>query len=514
MKTRSEAKREKEFKESREKLREWTIDVPNDPVNEQVILAAMIADSGTRKRLAKLWPPEAFYAEQHRMIFTGLVELNRRKLEYDPATMARIVPDIDIRILETLASSRPDVPENLDFHVETLGWDWQRARATSGPLASLIESIQDPKESKEKLKSLARAVGDSFEGAGGTGRFLRDPKEVVRQAMNALKQRIEGEAYYPYGIEGLDYYEDGKRRIRPGASPGTISMITALSGSGKSTLTGHAILGSARQNLGPKKVKRKVLCGAWEEEAPVTIELLATLSMGMSRSRILDGRSNRLRDDSSEYEPLSQEDLVAIEECMHGISRHVRFFDNPFQRGRQRGAREVTNDDHLDIIQEHIEDSGCNIFFADLFARCLVDDSPSAERHALFRLLSITQEQAMHTVIVHQQRAKDIETRIDKRPTREGIIGSGAWLDVCNTVMAPHLPAKWKRVPDDTMELYILKQRNGPWPIAIEFDWVPDTGQISNGRSMSVEAKGETDELGTGMTTPKKSGKSGGKGRR
>jgi hypothetical protein len=508
MKKRSEAIREKEFKESRDKLREFTIDTPNDPINEQVILAAMIVDEDVRKRIAKSFPPEAFYAEQHRMIFSGLLELNRRKLAYDPSTLARIVPEVDIRILESLSASRPKLPKNLDFHVETLEHDYRRARVTSGPLATLIEAIQNPKESPERLRAFARAVGDSFEDNTGTGRYLRDPAEVVRQAMTLLRKRVEGEAYYPYGIDGLDYYEDGRRRIRPGASPGTISMITALSGSGKSTLTGHAILGSARQNLGEDAIKRKVLVGAWEEEAPVTIELLATLQLGLSRSRILDGRSNRLREDSAtEYEPLSHEDLVMIEECMHGISKHVRFFDNPFQRGRAKGAKESTNDSHLDIIQEHIEDSGCDIFFADLFARCLVDDSPSAERSVLFRLLSITQEQQVHTVIVHQQRAKDIETRMDKRPTREGIIGSGAWLDVCNTVMAPHLPAKWKRVPDDTMEVYILKQRNGPWPIAIEFDWEPDRGQISNGRSMTVEAKGETDELGATGMAPARRGK-------
>jgi replicative DNA helicase len=508
MKTRSEAKREKDYTKSKEKLREWTIDVPNDPINEQVILAAMIADGETRQRLSKTWAPEAFYADEHRAIFTGLVELSRRKLEYDPATLMRLVPDVDIRILETLASSRPDLPDNLDFHVETLTWDAQRARVTRGPLASLLEAVQNPKESPDRVKAFARAVGDSFEGAGGTGRFLRDPKEVVRQAMSTLKRRVAGEAYYPFGIEGLDYYENGVRRIRPGASPGTISMVTALSGSGKSTLTGHLILGSARQNLGPNKVRRKVLCGAWEEEAPVTIELLATLSLGMSRSRILDGQSNRIREDSvHDYEPLSNEDLVMIEECMHGISKYVTFFDNPFQHGKLKTGRNPTNDDHLNIIQEHLEDSGCDIWFADLFARCLIDDSPSAEKSALYRLLSITQEQAVHTVIVHQQRAKDIETRPDKRPTREGIIGSGAWLDICWTVMAPHLPAKWKRVPDNTMELYLLKQRNGPWPIAIEFDWVPDTGQISNGRSLEVKAIGESDEIGGGFNVNTKRGK-------
>lgn len=499
MRKRSELrkKRDREVENSRE----YTIDVPNDPVNEQVCLAASIVDRTVRKRMVK-YPPEIYFAEPHRAIHAGLQELHRRKLKYDPATLLRLSPDIDLGYLENLAQNRPDIPPNMDFHVDTLLWDAQRARVTEGPLAELLEAVQNPKEAPERVKALARQVGESFEGDYSEGKYIRDPKEVVRQAMSNLRRRVEGEAYYPYGIHGLDYYDDesetpGQRRIRPGAAPGTIAMITALSGSGKSTFTGHLALGLARQ-------KRKVLFGAWEETAPVTIELLATLSLGWSRSRMLDGKSNRLKADSNEFERLSNEELVIVEERMHAISKRVGFFDNPFQRNKTSTGRRTTNDDHLDIIHEHLADSGCEIFIADLWQRCLVDTKPEDERHALFRQLAIAEEQRCHVMMAHQQRAKDIETRADKRPTREGIIGSGAWLDVSWTVMAPHLPAKWKRVPDNIFELYILKQRNGPWPLAIEFDWVPDTGQISGGRSIPVNAVETSEDNLEAFLSPKK----------
>lgn len=477
MRKRSELKKQRDHEF--ENTPEFTIDVPNDPINEQVVLAATFVDKEVRKKICK-HPVEIFYAEPHRAIFAGIKELERRKLKFDPATIARLSPDADIRIIETLIEARPDVPPNIDFHIDTLKWDAQRARIVQGPIAALLEAVQNPKEAPERVRILARQVGESFDKS--EGQHIRDSKEVVREAMSSLRRRIEGEAYYPFGIQGLDYYEDGRRRLRPGAAPGTISMITALSGSGKSTFTGHVVLGLARQ-------KRRVLFGSWEENAPVTIELLATLSLGWSRSRMLDGKSNRLLDSSSsEYEELTQEELVLVEDRMHAISKYVKFFDNPFQRNRTRTGRRVTNDDHIDVIHENVADSGCDAFIADLLQRAFVDTAPEEERQALFRLLAMVEELKVFLAAVHQQRAKDIETRPDKRPTREGIIGSGAWLDVCWHVLAPHLPAKWKRVPDNTMELFILKQRNGPWPIAVEFDWDPDKGQIWGGKSLDVNA--------------------------
>lgn len=485
MRKRSSANKKKPDEEDF-KQREFQIDVPNDPVNEQVVLASMMVDTVTCDRLLPMFPAEAFYAEEHRIIREGLAEMRRKKLTFDPATLARIAPDADMRILEQLPSARPDVPDNLDFHVDTLLWDYRRAQATRGPIATLLEVIQNPKEDPARVRAVARLVGECFEGDHGRARFLRDPKEIVRQMMTRLRSRVEGEAYYPFGIPGLDRYEDGTVRLRPGAGPGSLTLVTALSGSGKSTFVAHLALQLARQ-------RRKVLFGAWEENAPTTLESLTTLALGWSRSRILDGKSNRLRTEGGDdWEPMTHEELVAFEEMAHKISPWIEFFDNPFQRNATRTDREPTNDDHLDLIQEHIEESTCDVFIADLLARSMVDDRPSAEKHFLYRFVAILEECRVHGIAAHQQRAKDIETRVNKAPTREGIIGSGAWLDTAWTVLAPHLPAKWKNVPDNTFEMHILKQRNGPWPIGIEFDWDPDTGQISGGRSFNTKTTGET----------------------
>lgn len=481
MRRRSEAKARPQRTREVPLERQFGLDVPNDPMTEQVLLAAMLADEEACDRLLPMLPIDAFYAEEHRTLRDAIGEARRKKLSLDPAILMRLNTEVDDRLIGKLRTSRPDLPEDLDWHVDELLWDRHRRNVTEGPIDSLIHALQNPNEDRDRVRTLARQIGEAFAEEHGHARHILNSSEVVRQTMAALRKRTSSKTVYPFGIPELDFFEDGSRRLRPGANPGGWTLVSSLSGSGKTTFMCHLALGIGRQ-------RRKVCFGAWEDEAPVTLELLATLNLGWSRSRVLDGKSHHTRTEGGDdWAPMTREDLVTFEEECHKISRWITFFENPFQIRRTNGPR-PTNDLHLEIIALHLADSGCEVFMADLLHRCFVEDSPSEEKRALFGLLDIVQKGKVHMIAAHQQRAKDIETRVDKRPTREGIIGAGAWLDVPWVVMAPHLPGKWKAVPDNTMELYILKQRQGPWPLAVEFDWDPDTGQIANGRSMDVKA--------------------------
>lgn len=476
--------------------KEYTIAVPNDPVNEQAIIAALIADPELRKRAPKLFPAEAMYSEKNRAIVNAIYEAGRRGLPYDEATLARLGgDDFDLALLQTIREQRPDAPapETFDFLLDTLLWDWHLAQVARGPVESLLEAIQNPKEERERVRALARQVGLAFEGAVGSARYLRDPKEVVREMMEDVRRRVDGEAHFPFGVDGLDYFEDGEKRLRPGAAPGLITMVTSITGGGKTTTIGHLCLGLARQ-------RRRVLFGAWEVLAPMTLELLATLSLEWSRSRLLDGRTNRAKQPGDTgHEKLSREEVVLLEERAHAISGYVGFMKNPVRHRTER-ARRATNRDNLEVVADHIVQSGCAVFIADLFQRILVETRPEDEQEALYLAQTHAEELRVHDIFAHQQRHKDVESRADKKPTREGIKGSGAWLDVCSTVIAPHIPAKWKRVPDETIEYYILKQRFGPWPLGVEMDWDPDKGQISGGRSISYDqGGGETSDDATGI---------------
>jgi len=464
-----------------------------DFVNEHVLLAAGIVSREHRRDLVKRVPAESFQDDQHRAGWRALRELESQGLEFDPATFAKLLPaTADVAYFVQLAELRPDPPANLEFHVEALAWDRQRVSAARGPIKGLLEAINDPTAPKERVRALARHVGESFDGGAGAGRWLHDRGDLVRDQMADLDARIAGRASYPYGIAGLDEYESGAsddrgrdiggtRRMLPGAAPGMVTMIAGQSGAGKSTFAAHISLGQVRQ-------KKPGMYCAWEPKGGMTLELMACISLKWSRSSLIQGLDQR--DGRS---PMPPDQRVQLEDRMHLISRWVTFMRNPYRRQRSERA---TNMGNLDILQEQLASvPGCKWFICDLWDRCLEEDKPSDEKKALFRQQAMAEEMDMHCVLLAQQR-KDVEGRQDKRPTREGITGSGAWTQVADTILAPYRPGQWKRVLDDKIELHILKQRWGRWPLSVEFDWDGDKGSIANGRSVEYEHPGEAGGIG------------------
>jgi len=460
------------------------VTVPHDPTNEQVIIAAACVDVETRNFLIDRVSPDAMLAEEHRVIWHGIRELKYRNLDFDLATLQRIAGDkVNVKYLADLIKARPRLPENLKFHLDALFWDRQRAVAVTGPIAALVQAIRNPREAPERIRALARAVAQSFDGHGSS--FLIDMEEVVREAVANLHERLDGFAIYPFGIEGLDMFiQNGARRMIPGAFPGGITVVTGTPGSGKSTSVAHMALGIGRQ-------ERRVLYGAWEVQAAMTLEIMACISLGWKRSDLYDVEGG---DAATKNQFLTRERIVEMEERMHAISKYIRFLRNPFRR---RTGQKVSNATNLDIVQEHIADSGCEVFIGDLWFRCLKDTSPDEEQEALFRQQAMCEEMGVHAILVQQQRSKDIEQRADKRPTREGIKGSGAWTEVADNIIGVHRPALWKRVPDDYLEMFILKQRFGKWPLGIEFKWDANRGSIEGGADIDYEQPGEGSDMDT-----------------
>jgi replicative DNA helicase len=459
------------------------IDIPHSPINEQLVIAAACVNDAARAALARKLPrPDFFLVPEHRPVWAALLEMERKHLAFNLGTLQQLGGDqVNGAYLAKLLEMQPDTPTeaNLQHHVEAVQWDRQRAMAVQGPVSSLVEALRNPSEARERVAALARHAAEAL-GGGGGAHYLRAPDELVASMVDEVRRRIAGHACWPYGIAGLDYYETGARdpkgndiggrhRMLPGAAPGQITVITALSGGGKSTFTGHLVLGLQEQG-------RKVLYGAWEPGSKMGLEMLAGLHLGISRTDLTEG-------------VIVDSDLQELEERAHLISKNVTFMDNPF--GKLRAAEKPSNERNLDIIQQHIEDAGADVFIADLWDRCLVNDDPSEEKRALFRQQAMAEQTRCHCVLLAQQRIKDIEMRADKRPTREGIKGSSAWVDVADTILAPHRPALFKKIEDNRLEVIVWKQRYGRWPQVVEFDWDAEYGSVMGGRSLEFEHIGE-----------------------
>lgn len=468
------------------------LQIPHDTVNEQVVIAAALVDPKARKWLVTRLPPDAFVGKGHADAWRVIADLERRQLQFDPATVQQLAGGaVDADYLVRLVEARPASPPNLKHHVEMLEWDRTRLEAARGPVGSLLEALRDPTADPDRVRALGRQVAASF---GLTGlKYLRDPRELVKEMAADIDRRRTGVACFPYGIDGLDVYEDGhpnagRHRLTPGAAPGQVTVITGLSGGGKTTFT--TAIAVAQANMG-----RRVLFGAWEQGSRMTLELMAIQSLGLSRAAFVEGA-------------ITQEERDAVVGEAERLAEWVRFFELPF--GRERGKRGI-NDENLDLIHAYIADTGADVFVADLWRRAVRQFDPDEEEAALYRQQAIAQETRCHCILLHQQRLKDVEQREDKQPTREGLKGSGAWVEVPDTILGVHRPALWKNVPDTSLAVLVLKQRHGPWPLAVEFDWKPEEGSIRHGRSVDYQQPGQTAEVDNfiGEMAPKKGGRRG-----
>jgi replicative DNA helicase len=332
-------------------------------------------------------------------------------------------------------------------------------------VAELMSTMGIKTNPKERLVKLnGRVVGISWRFTFRT----ELPVFRVRRKLKRKSPSFRGVHKFRYVTSVRRIPSVPVRCIQVAADDGMYLAGVGMVPTHNSTMAAHLTIGLARQ-------RRRVLYGSWEPECGMTLELIATMALGWSRSEVTEGR-------------ITHEELVVLEEKMHQVSSWVSFMENPFQRVR---AGKESNARNLDLIHQHIVDSGCAVFVADLWDRCLVDDDPSEEKRALWRQHSIAQETRTHNILLAQQRLKDVEMRADKRPTREGIMGSSAWVTMADTILAPHRPALFKKVEDDKLELIVWKQRWGVWPAVVEFEWDAEFGSIANGKTIPFEHAGQ-----------------------
>lgn len=468
-------------KTGKEKAPEEAVKIQFDPVNEAVLIAAVVADERARKLYLESIPGDYFTGDGHEAMWETLRDLFSRGLEYSVEAVRSLAGEkFDCNVLDEYVRARPHAPPNIKHHAELVRWHRARRDALKGPVTEFLDLFKDPSSEPARVSALAVRVKEAFSGHGDT-RHLLNSKQLVEEHALELDRRMRGEALFPYGLPGLDrfgpedYEErdgqrvelDGKHRIIPGAEPGGITVVVGRSGSGKSTGLANIILSMANEG-------RRVMWGAWEQGHANALELAACLQLEMSRPAIRTGRFNKA----------DRDELLAE---MERIGRYVQMLRIPFNRNASSDRK--YNRDNLNILNQYVAESGCDVAVFDLFHMSLEQSDPDEVTRALYRMGDIAKENRAHVVLVHQLR-KDLEVSGDPRPTRESISGVGSWIDVADTCLAFHRPGVYGGT-DDKIEVHVLKQRDGAWPLAVEFDWDGQYGSITNGRTLVVAKPGE-----------------------
>lgn len=442
-----------------------------DTTNEIVVMAAVVLDEKARKKYITL-PPDYFFGPDHEEMWIALQELFRRGLDYSMEAVRTIAgekfkaEELDkyVKIYE----EKP--PTNVKHHVDMLRWDKKRNDAMRGVVPLFLDAIRNNATDPGRIKSLAKQISDCFTG-GGDLQYLRDMESVVKEHSSELKARREGRAVYRYGIDALDFYTEdhpdwevkkGDPRMVPGTAPGTTSTIVGVSGMGKSTVTVSLVLKMAA-------AKRRIVLAAWEPTSGRMMETMAAVSLGWSLSDLRAGRYSE-----EEQELLEQEALK--------LKQNIQFMELPFDNKRSEKFERL-NDKNMEVIDQYIAESGCDVFVADVFAYALAERRPDDESRAIKMVNAIGKKRRCHMMLLHHMNLKELEKRADKRPTRDAVMGTSGWVNDVDDLIAIHWPGMFGGNLNK-IEFHLLKQRYGRWGHAVECDYDPIYGEIKNGKTI------------------------------
>lgn len=432
-----------------------------DSTNERMIICAQIADAAIRKKLVRSISPDELLVPEHVAMHRALRIMEEHKLDYDGETFRRLIADegvpVDDSYLEAIERDAV-VPPNLDWRVETLRWDATRARLVRGPVPELIKAIRDPKASAETLQATARAILRGLEGGSSGRRYVRRTEELKRSYKADITVRRAAGNFYPTYFEAID------AKLVEGIMPKRTSLLVGLSGSGKSTFTSSLVRNLAENG-------RRVLFGAWEMGTESVLDVMVAQLCRIEIERVVQGE-------------LSDEEIPRVNDAIDWLTDHITFMDNAFFGIEGKGRQRASNDQSLDIWEGYIAESGCDVVVSDLWERCLVDLSYDGVTKALYKQQDMYARYNVHGMLVHQIKLKEVEQRPDKRPTRDSIKGSGAFVEVPDLVFGIHRDAQFKSVPDDSIEAICLKQRKGKAFWSTRFDWFGSMGLITGGEEV------------------------------
>lgn len=454
-----------------------------DLANERVVLASAIRDRPSRRRLANDVGEEDFGDARHRVAYRGLVEMERRNLEWNEDTFASLVPIAEAGgwtyVRKLIEIYEPN--QNLDHHVERLRVDAVKLQVLKKHLPEISEVAADPGSSPTQLMSHVRAMGARIERSTRSptrgGRPLVDGYYATLRARRA----VQG-IFYGTGFPQLD------SKLTLALAPGRLSVIAARPGFGKSTLA-SAILRhrvSARQGA---------YLGCYEMEREDYLDAMGAADTGISITRLTKEIETLTDDERARYaeaiERYSDAGLIEIEENP--------FIGLPKLEDRWADVNE-RNLDHFESIVSGTCDTK-SLYMIDVFFKLLVDRRPDKVQNAVIRLGQIAKRYRVHISLLHHLNREGAEGR----PTLEHLKGSGSLEEEPDLILGLDRPilrasAARRRRMHDHLDVYVLKQRKGPFPLWYRYRFDGATASVSDEETMDM-SMADRDEATDGDPT-------------
>lgn len=227
-----------------ERLDVAPLQVPRNGSVQAVVVAAAAVNRDARKLILSRLRPDHFTVPECAAAVDAMKQLEDLGLDWDPvAAQAKVGDRLDVDFVRAIVEQRPDVPDNLEWYVKQVEWDALRWKLARGPAAQLFAALQDPRATPEQVRLLTKNAHDAIDVGTSGARYLL--QGVAAKQAAEIRQRMQGQAIYPFGVQCLDVYERsavdehtneslaGTPRMVPGAKPGLLTVVSGRSGEGK-----------------------------------------------------------------------------------------------------------------------------------------------------------------------------------------------------------------------------------------------------------------------------------------
>jgi replicative DNA helicase len=410
---------------------------PHNPEAEASLLGAVLLDSTVFDRLEAELPPEAFYQESHRKIWSGIIRLRERQEPIDLVTLSeelRRSGELEavggLSYLVGLSEHTPTAA-----HAEYYGrivaekWTLRRLIGAAGEAmrlayneAGTVEDILDT--ASRKLLEVATQ---------GQMRQARPLPELLHETFDLIQRRVEGgsDDQMQTGFRALD-------EIIGGLGRGSLNVIAARPSMGKTALALTIALNVARRG-------QAVAIFSLEMPAVqlVTRMLCSEARIDMSRLRqgqLLDRELSRLADAAGRI----GEARLLIDDTSSLTLMELR-----------ARARRLHSEHRLGLIV---------VDYLQLLSGSLSGENRQQEIAAISRGLKGLARELGVAVIALSQLSRAVEARPNKRPMLSDLRESGAIEQDSDLVLFIYRDEYYNPHSEQAgiAEVIVGKQRNGP----------------------------------------------------
>lgn len=441
-------------------MSDYVRSLPHNEEAEKAILGAILMNYNDCIASVDLIKPEFFYKSKHETIFRAIQDMH---INAKPIDMVSVIEELQkMKMLEKVGGAyyvtelceNSISSANIRQHIDIIKSNYTLRKFII--FAENMKARAFAKEDPEKLREdFTKSLIDSYE----SNTKIINKDAIVLERKKGLIERINGNIIAT-GFPSIDKF------LSVGFSPKKSSIITALPRMGKTAFKENCTVNQCRRGLSVLHITPEM---GFDSE----MDRLTSIISGIKLIDIIKMKDWAVVKDGKIVAPTNNEKLKKVINATEEIeSWNIHFLDGIITQSKIRQAIAETKLKH-----------GLDIVYVDLFDRIAEvrgETKNKAQKitQVLGYLQNLEQEFDVHICNLVQIR-RSAEQRKDKKPLLSDLKESGSFEEESWTIFGIYREAIYdKDAIDDTMEIIIMKQRQGPCE-SVELMFDKDTLKLS-----------------------------------